>query len=60
MEQDEEKTVLEKFKVICRKCGSERIEMEDSRGYSEESGVWGDVYFLCVDCGEREAVTSDY
>lgn len=57
--KEEEKGILEKFKVTCRKCGSKSIEVEDSRGYSELSGSWGSYDFICVNCGERETVVGD-
>lgn len=38
------------FTVTCRKCGSTRIELDDSRGWSPESGGWGGVDLTCLDC----------
>ena len=52
----EELTILEKFTVTCNKCKSNKIEKEDSRGYSDESGEWGEIEFVCVECGNRESV----
>ena len=48
--------IFEKFKVICKKCGSEDIQFEDSRGFSCESGSWGELKICCEECGEEEIV----
>ena len=51
--------VFEKFEVICKKCGSKNIESEDSRGYSELSGGWGELDLVCVDCDNRETIAEN-
>lgn len=52
-------SVFEKFKVVCKNCGSENVEFEDSRGYSDTSGGWGELELVCVDCGEREIIAEN-
>ena len=49
--------VLENFTVTCNKCKSTNIEKEDSRGYSETSGEWGYIEFVCIDCDSREIIS---
>lgn len=56
MPEEKELGIFEKFLVTCRKCGSVNIEMIDSRGSSEESGMWGEVELHCVDCDNCEDI----
>lgn len=50
------KYAFEKFALTCKQCKSLNVEIVDSRGYSPESGSWGDVKFACVDCDNKEVV----
>jgi uncharacterized Zn finger protein len=43
--------VFEGFRVICKQCGSEDVELEDNRGYSDWTGAWGSVKMRCNGCG---------
>lgn len=54
--ENEEKGIYENFSVTCKKCGSSKIETEDSRAYSETSGSWGELELVCVECGNRETI----
>lgn len=40
-----------KFTVQCDVCGSHKISLENTMGYSAESGGWGEISFQCNDCG---------
>ncbi len=44
------------FAVSCQACGSTRVIVDDSRGYSDVSGPWGYVSFECLDCKAWEYV----
>jgi hypothetical protein len=43
------------FTITCDKCGGTRVLVEDSRGSSHDSGVWGSVALACEteDCGQK-------
>lgn len=41
------------FTIICDNCGSKKVYVEDTRGYSESSGPWGGVELACYNCGKR-------
>ena len=41
------------FTVSCDACGSKRIELDNSMGFSELSGTWGSIDFVCLDCNQR-------
>lgn len=38
------------FEVKCKKCGSMRVWLDDSRGHSRASGAWGSVSLVCGNC----------
>ena len=38
------------FTVVCDKCGSKRVIVENTLGFSAESGAWGRVSLECQDC----------
>lgn len=38
------------FDVICAACGSHKVIVENDMGHSAESGSWGAVSLLCLDC----------
>lgn len=40
------------FLIACRKCGSNRVVFENTLGFSEMSGGWGEATLTCLDCGE--------
>jgi hypothetical protein len=44
------------FIVRCRSCKSFKIHLENTLGYSPESGGWGSVEFVCQDCGTRSTI----
>lgn len=41
------------FTVKCEECGSERVRLENTMGWSEISGGWGELSFVCDDCGQK-------
>jgi len=43
------------FAIKCLACGSERVVLDNSTGYSPESGGWGSLDLVCLDC-ESEAM----
>lgn len=38
------------FDVRCKACGSTRITLDNTLGWSETSGGWGDVSLTCTEC----------
>lgn len=44
------------FTVTCRKCGSTRVELDNSLGFSSTSGGWGSVDLTCLDCGNTTEI----
>jgi hypothetical protein len=56
----DEPLMFEKFTIYCNKCGGTNIEKVDSRGYSPESGSWGKLEYVCVDCNNRETVDKNW
>lgn len=41
------------FTITCNKCKSPRVYVENTLGYSSESGSWGEVTLICDDYGKR-------
>jgi len=39
------------FTVKCDKCGSEEVYLDDTRGWSQLSGSWGELSLICNGCG---------
>jgi ribosomal protein S27E len=39
------------FTVTCNNCGSTLIELDDSLGFSAQSGGWGSIDIECLNCG---------
>jgi hypothetical protein len=50
---DEYETPFGSFSVECSECGSKNIDLENSLGFSVESGSWGSIDLVCADCGNR-------
>ncbi len=46
---------MEKFKIICRKCGKD-AKTEESDDYDGEDNYCGTSYTVRCDCGESERV----
>lgn len=44
------------FKVTCQKCQSDNINLDNTMGYSDMSGSWGSIDFVCLDCGNRTEI----
>jgi len=44
------------FTITCDKCGSQRVEVENSLGFSPQSGGWGSVDLHCLDCDARTEI----
>jgi ssDNA-binding Zn-finger/Zn-ribbon topoisomerase 1 len=38
------------FTITCDNCQSTRVRLDDNRGYSPDSGAWGSVDLVCLDC----------
>ena len=43
------------FEVKCKKCGSKKVWIDNDLGYSETSGAWGSVDFVC-ECGNSTEI----
>lgn len=41
------------FIIICENCGSIKIRLDNSLGWSPESGGWGSVDIVCSACTYR-------
>lgn len=41
------------FTLSCDSCGSTAVIQESDMGYSEESGPWGSVDLVCMNCHAR-------
>ena len=48
-----DQTPFGEFEVKCKKCGSTNVDLDNSMGWSEESGGWGSLDLMCQDCGNR-------
>jgi ribosomal protein S27E len=48
-----EETPFGDFEVKCNKCGSTNVNLDNSMGFSPESGGWGSLDLECQDCGNR-------
>ena len=46
------------FTIICDKCGSKNVIVENSLGYSALSGCWGSVDLSCQDCPNVTEIVS--
>lgn len=46
------------FEITCGKCGGKKVYIENSMGWSELSGGWGDVRLICLEC-ENETVIAE-
>jgi hypothetical protein len=44
------------FAIICTRCGSTRVVVENSLRYNPECGPWGDVRLRCLDCLRDEII----
>lgn len=38
------------FTVRCDNCGGFNVHLDNSMGYSDLSGSWGSIDFVCEDC----------
>ena len=46
---------MEKFKIVCKKCGSENVKMTlGVAGYDEEGDYYAAVEIKCKDCKNQE------
>lgn len=50
---DKDKTPFGDFDVICKKCGSKNIDLDNSLGFSYTSGEWGSLDLQCMDCNNN-------
>ena len=57
-----EETVIDKmwkqlgFSIKCNKCNSNQITINNSLGYSSESGMWGSIDLICSKCNKSGTV----
>lgn len=47
------------FTITCDKCGGQRIEIQNTMGWSAESGCWGDISLVCLDCDNAAEIAGD-
>jgi hypothetical protein len=41
------------FAVVCHQCRSRSVYVENTLGYSDASGMWGNVTLICANCGHE-------
>lgn len=44
------------FTITCDQCGSAAITIENSLGFSAESGGWGSIDLVCDTCDSRATI----
>lgn len=44
------------FEVKCKACGSTLVQLENTMGYSDMSGGWGSIDFVCLSCAARAEI----
>ena len=57
-------TMYPDFRITCRAenmvddghCDSTRVIVRNTLGWSPESGAWGDVSLVCLDCGNSTII----
>lgn len=40
-------------------CGSTNVIIENDIGWSDISGMWGDITLVCLDCGNKTGLLDD-
>lgn len=48
------------FTIMCDKCGSIRVKVDISIGFSSTSGAWGSIDLECDDCDASTEIWSPY
>jgi hypothetical protein len=62
-EEEERKAIYQThpgFQIICEQCGSDRVFVENNRGYSGISGAWGGVDLVCKSCGKQTQIAGNF
>lgn len=44
------------FIIRCIKCGSDQIVIDNTLGYSPESGAWGSIDLKCNKCSHQAEI----
>ena len=44
------------FEIICKRCNSKNVYIENDMGFSEISGGWGSIDVVCNDCKNRTVI----
>jgi hypothetical protein len=57
-EEDFIKNTHPSFTIICDKCGSNKVRVDNDMGWSRESGEWGSVDLVCCnpDCNNYTTI----
>lgn len=59
---DEQREAQEKlwpnFTVCCNRCSGFNITLDNSMGFSAESGGWGSIDMICEDCKTSTEIVS--
>lgn len=53
MNHDDVKQTHPGFTITCDKCGSTMVITENTMGFSAESGGWGSLDLVCLECDAR-------
>lgn len=56
MTEDEAKNTHPGFTIVCDKCGSKIVIVDNSLGFSAQSGSWGSVDLECLTCGANTEI----
>lgn len=44
------------FEIKCKKCGSNKVYLENNMGFSDLSGTWGSIDMICSECGNKTEI----
>jgi len=50
MDEQEAKKTHPGFTITCDECGSKVVIVDNTLGFSDTSGAWGDVSLICQEC----------
>ncbi|WP_339304341.1 hypothetical protein NST33_17940 [Paenibacillus sp. FSL L8-0435] len=58
MEQELKNQMYPNFMIICNKCESKEVIIDNDIGYSDTSGGWGGIHLVCNRCGNKTEIYS--
>lgn len=57
--KDYHKATHPEFTIRCDRCGSQRVYIDKTLGFSAQSGSWGNIAIVCADCGSKAVIFGD-